>query len=54
MNKEEKFCGFVWFIIPKVILNLKITYRAAQLSMMELENEEYLEKAEDEEEEEYI
>lgn len=27
MNKELRFCGFVWFVIPKVILNLKVTWR---------------------------
>lgn len=23
MDKEGKFCGFVWFVIPKLIINLK-------------------------------
>lgn len=28
MNKNGEYCGFVWFIIPKVIINLKITTRS--------------------------
>lgn len=23
MDKEGKFCGFVWFVIPKLIINIK-------------------------------
>jgi hypothetical protein len=22
-NKEGMFCGFVWFVIPKIIINIK-------------------------------
>lgn len=29
-NNEFKYCGFVWFVIPKVILNLKVTWRESQ------------------------
>ena len=23
LDKEGKFCGFIWFIIPKIIINIK-------------------------------
>lgn len=26
-SKEMRYCGFVWFVIPKIIINLKITSR---------------------------
>lgn len=26
-NREGKFCGFIWFIIPKIIINLKISVK---------------------------
>ncbi len=29
-NNEFKYCGFVWFVIPKIILNLKITWKESQ------------------------
>jgi hypothetical protein len=27
MSKEGKFCGFVWFIIPKLMINQKYRIR---------------------------
>jgi hypothetical protein len=30
LQREGKFCGFVWFVIPKIIINQK--YRIRHLS----------------------
>lgn len=30
INSEFKYCGFVWFVIPKIILNLKVTWKESQ------------------------
>ena len=34
--KEGKYYGFIWFIIPKVIINLKVTAKAIQLKEKEI------------------
>ena len=31
MNRNSEFCGFVWFVIPRVIINLKISNRLPTL-----------------------
>lgn len=36
MDKEGKFCGFVWFIIPKLIINLK---RRSQIESKKVKKE---------------
>ena len=40
MDKEGKFCGFIWFIIPKVIINIK------KRAIMEIRSKKTLVKGE--------
>jgi hypothetical protein len=40
--KEGKFCGFVWFVIPKIMINQK--YRIRKLAMAKPVQEEGEEK----------
>jgi hypothetical protein len=56
LNREGSFCGFVWFVIPKIIINQKYIMRRRQEPVVVQEGERVGEKEErrDYEEEEMI
>lgn len=35
LEKEGKFCGFVWFVLPKVMINIKYRVRRVEVKQQE-------------------
>jgi hypothetical protein len=47
LEKEGKFCGFIWFVIPKIVINIK--KRALMEKMVQKKTEKKERKEEDDE-----
>ena len=47
-NEEGKFCGFAWFIVPKLLINQKYRIRRQLRKESEDDNEEEEERKKDE------
>lgn len=45
-TKEGKYCGYIWFVIPKVIINMKITMKSSRNKMLDISNLEDIQNEE--------